>query len=287
MWLFGDQISDQSLAHGKMPAYMPAWASAMERRMQEEEQAREAAVSELRALFNEAVSALNKRFDIDMQSVQQTHAVHAKEAYEKLWPDLFERLEEVASRQEHYSHEHDLALRILTDHTAEALHGMNSEVQRCASSLDVFDRDIQHRIRCFEENQRQFQCCVAELRETQILLLQTDDAVAELRDKCAHVCSNLYQQPAMLPSSQQNNRARSPSPARSASPGSSRPLIRHLGAAQPIVTLTPRQLPPWSSHSGPGGHEHPTSMQRGRVGAPRVISTPKRATRVTPRVSVC
>merc|ERR1712008_657549 len=90
--------------------------------------------------------------------------------------------------------------------------------------------------RWVEEPQRELQCFADELRETQILLLQTDDAVTQLRDQWAEahpVRSNLYQQPAMPISCQQQNRAVSPLHTRSVSPGASRRLIRHL-VLQPV-----------------------------------------------------
>merc|ERR1712129_43164 len=134
------------------------------------------------------------------------------------------------------SHEHEVALHDLTDQVAEAIEGTDSEILRLASNLDILDQDFQHRIRCVEETQREFQCFAGELRETQILLLQTDDAVTQLRDQWAEahpVPSNLYQQPALPLSSQQQNRAVSPSPTRRASPGASRRIIRQL-VLQPV-----------------------------------------------------
>jgi len=171
-------------------------------------------------------------------------------------------------------------LRVLTDHIANALNGMNSQVQRYATSLNVLDRDFQHRIRCSEENQRQFQLCIAELRsETQTRAKQTDDALAELRDKLAEAqrfCSSLCEQPVMSPGCQQKLHARSPSSGRMgphASPASPSLQNRTISARHPLLTMSPRQLQSFSGQSSAGGDA--ASMQRATLSAPLVISMAK------------
>jgi len=220
-------------------------------------------MSKLAAFVNEAVSSLNGRIDLIL-SEQPSLTVHANEAHgEKPRFDFSERLDEVASRQAHSSHEQEVALRDLTDRIAEALHEMNAQVQRSSTCLNVLDRNFQHRIRRFEEDQGQLRALVVELQsEVKMRSKQTDDAVAELRDKFAKVLCNSYEQSAMPFCSQQTSGAVSPPYARmspSASPGATPPRSQHLCAGQSMRPGTPRQLAPWGSQPGQSGDIHRAS----------------------------
>jgi len=105
---------------------------------------------------------------------------------------------------------------------------MSSQVQRSTTSLNVLDRYFQHRIHCFEEEQGQLQALVAELQsEVQMRSKQTDDAVAELRDKLAKVLCNSYEKSAIPLGSQQRSGALaqiSPAASPFATPPRSRPF---------------------------------------------------------------
>jgi len=90
----------------------------MRRTQEEEKRAREKAVSKLTAFINEAVSSLNARIDVIL-SEQPSFTARANEAHgENPRFDFSERLDKVASRGAHSSHEQQVALRDLTDHIA-------------------------------------------------------------------------------------------------------------------------------------------------------------------------
>jgi len=119
---------------------------------------------------------------------------------------------------------------------------------------------------------------VAELQsEIKMLSKQTDDAVAELRDKLAKVLCNSYDHSTMPFCSQQRSGVQSPSIARincAASPGVTPPRSRHLCAGQNMRPRTPRQFPPSAQ---PGQSSDAASIQRApaeamHVSAPKVTT---------------
>lgn len=257
---------------GTENATIPAWASAFMRRTQEEEKrAREKAVSKLTAFINEAVSSLNARIDV----ILSEQPSHANEAHgEKPKFDFSEKLEKAASR----------GVLDLTDYIAEALRGMNSQVQRSTRSLNVLDRYLQQRIRCFEEDQGQIQALVAELQsEVQMRSKLTDDAVADLRDKLAKVLCNSEMKSATPPGSHgsQSSQQRGAALPRAASPCATPPRIRHLSAGQNLRPGTALQFQPQGTHSSQSGGD--ASIQRSSAEAAH-ISAPA-ATMLAPQPS--
>eukprot|EP00928_Gymnodinium_smaydae_P039335 TRINITY_DN26889_c0_g5_i1.p1 TRINITY_DN26889_c0_g5~~TRINITY_DN26889_c0_g5_i1.p1 ORF type:complete len:589 (+),score=114.03 TRINITY_DN26889_c0_g5_i1:103-1869(+) len=164
-------------------AIAPAW-TAVVRRVQAEENAREAAIAELSACLREEVETLNARIQAVKASVEvaaELAATGSSRELDSRQDDLFYsrsfvtmpegmrelgvRCDELSAAQAQMTKDHEKAMKGLEENLMAAIRSSGAEVKNVAANVATLESEIERRLQGLEETQRKLADTIGDLTQ--------------------------------------------------------------------------------------------------------------------------